>query len=50
MRLSLHSKEGLGKKYFNEPELWKKTENSVREALNEAKLNFVEVQECIAFE
>ena len=49
MRLSLHSKEGLGKKYFNEPELWKKTENSVREALNEAKLNFVEVEGEAAF-
>ncbi len=49
MRLSLHSKGGLGKKYFNEPKLWKKTENSVREALNEAKLNFVEVEDEAAF-
>jgi len=49
MRLSLHSKDGLGKKYFNEPELWEKTEKSVREALNEAKLNFVEVKGEAAF-
>ena len=49
MRLSLHSKDGLGKKYFNEPELWKKTENSVREALYEAKLNFIEVEGEAAF-
>ena len=34
MRLSLHNKEGLGKKYVNEPELWLETENWVREALN----------------
>ena len=34
MRLSLHSKEGLGKKYVDEPELWLETENWVREALN----------------
>ena len=31
------SKEGLGEKYFNEPKFWKKTEKSVRDALNEAK-------------
>ena len=49
MRLSLHSKDGLGEKYFNEPELWEKTENFVREALNEAKLNFVEVEGEAAF-
>ena len=38
MRLSLHNKNGLGEKYFNEPELWEKTESSVRDALNEAKI------------
>jgi len=49
MRLSLHDKEGLGKKYFNEPELWESTEESVRNALNEAKLNYTEVPGEAAF-
>ena len=49
MRLSLHNKEGLGKKYFNEPELWIKTENAVRLALNEAGLNYIEVEGEAAF-
>ena len=43
MRLSLHDEEGLGKKYVNDPELWQKTEHSVREALIEGEFNFVEV-------
>ena len=30
MRFSTHAAEGLGKKYVNEPELWKKTEDMVR--------------------
>ena len=35
MRLSKHSKEGLGKKYVDEPELWITTEQEVREAMLE---------------
>ena len=31
MRFSTHEPEGLGKKYVNEPELWKKTEDMVRD-------------------
>ena len=42
MRLSLHNKEGLGKKYVNEPELWLQTEKWVREALTEGGLDFEE--------
>jgi len=49
MRLSLHDKKGLGEKYFNEPKLWEKTENFVREALDEAKLNYIEVEGEAAF-
>ena len=49
MRLSLHNEEGLGKKYVNSPKLWKKTENSVREALKDGKFNFVEVPGEAAF-
>ena len=33
MRLSKHSKEGLGKKYVDNEELWIKTEAQVRSAL-----------------
>jgi len=49
MRLSLHDKAGLGKKYINEPELWLETENWVREALTEGKLDFSEVHGEAAF-
>ena len=40
MRLSLHDKNELGKKYVNHPELWIKTEEWVREALIEGKIEF----------
>ncbi|MEI6279834.1 MAG: threonine--tRNA ligase, partial [Verrucomicrobiae bacterium] len=33
MRFSTHAADGLGKKYVNEPELWKKTEDMVRKVL-----------------
>jgi len=49
MRLSLHDKEGLCKKYVNEPELWKETEEIVRTALTEGGFNFVEVPNEAAF-
>ena len=49
MRLSLHSKDGLGEKYVNEPELWLETEKWVREALIEGKLDFEEVEGEAAF-
>ena len=49
MRLSLHNKEGLGKKYVNEPELWLETENWVREALTEGGISFEEVPGEAAF-
>jgi threonyl-tRNA synthetase len=49
MRLSLHDEEGLGKKYINEPELWLKTEQWVREALQEGNIDFVEVPGEAAF-
>ena len=39
MRLSLHDPNMLGDKYVNEPKLWVKTENLVREALNEGNIN-----------
>jgi threonyl-tRNA synthetase len=49
MRLSLHSPEKLGKKYVNEPELWKETETMVRQVLIESGIPFVEVQDEAAF-
>jgi threonyl-tRNA synthetase len=49
MRLSLHSKEDLGKKYVNESDLWLETEQWVREALVEGKLDFEEVPGEAAF-
>ena len=42
MRLSLHDPKGLGKKYIDNPKLWKKTEEDVRGALKDAGLKFVE--------
>jgi threonyl-tRNA synthetase len=49
MRFSTHSKEGLGKKYVNEPELWLKTEDMVRKVLIDSGINYVEVANEAAF-
>lgn len=49
MRLSKHSKEGLGKKYVDEPELWIKTEEQVRKALDATGVPYVEVEDEAAF-
>ena len=49
MRLSLHSPEKLGQKYVNEPELWKETEDMVRQVLIASKIPYVEVQDEAAF-
>ncbi len=49
MRLSLHDPNKLGEKYVDEPELWIKTENLVRESLIDGKLNFIEIPGEAAF-
>src|SRR5688572_13276580 len=49
MRLSLHSPEKLGVKYVNEPELWKETEEMVRNVLIESNIPYIEVQDEAAF-
>jgi threonyl-tRNA synthetase len=49
MRFSTHGREGLGKKYVHEPELWKKTEDMVRQVLIDSKINYVEVPNQAAF-
>ena len=49
MRFSTHAADGLGKKYVNEPQLWKKTEDMVRNVLIESGINYVEVPNEAAF-
>ncbi len=49
MRFSLHSKEGLGKKYVDNERLWLKTEEMVRNAMSRGKIPFVEVENEAAF-
>src|ERR1039458_7657963 len=49
MRFSTHGKEGLGKKYVNEPELWVQTENMVRDVLKNSGINYMEVSNEAAF-
>jgi len=49
MRLSLHAKSGLGKKYVDNERLWLKTEDMVRRAMQNGGVPFVEVQNEAAF-
>ena len=49
MRLSLHEPSKLGKKYVDEPELWKETEALVRDVLIRTNTPFVEVPDEAAF-
>jgi len=49
MQLSKHVPEKLGKKYVDEPELWIKTEDQVRQALIKLNVPFVEVEDEAAF-
>jgi threonyl-tRNA synthetase len=49
MRLSLHSKDGLGKKYVDNERLWLKTEDMVRRAMTNGGVPFVEVANEAAF-
>ncbi|MDO8577769.1 MAG: threonine--tRNA ligase, partial [Dehalococcoidales bacterium] len=49
MRLSTHSQAGLGKKYVNNPELWLKTENMVRQAMEHHHIPYYEVADEAAF-
>ena len=49
MRFSTHSKEGLGKKYVDDPVLWDKTENMVRRVLDESGIKYAEVANEAAF-
>jgi threonyl-tRNA synthetase len=49
MRLSLHSKEGLGKKYVDNERLWLKTEDMVRRAMQNGNVPYVEAADEAAF-
>jgi len=49
MRLSLHGKAGLGKKYVDNERLWFKTEDMVRRAMINGNVPFVEVEDEAAF-
>jgi len=49
MRLSLHDPAKLGKKYVDEPELWKETEALVRDVLIRTNTPFKEVADEAAF-
>jgi threonyl-tRNA synthetase len=49
MRFSTHSANGLGKKYVDEPALWKQTEDMVRKVLIDSKIPYVEVPNEAAF-
>jgi len=48
-RISTSAPEGMGKKYVDEPALWKQTEDMVREVLKTSGINFVEVANEAAF-
>jgi threonyl-tRNA synthetase len=49
MRLSLHSKAGLGKKYVDNERLWLKTEEMVRNAMKNGNVPYVEAEDEAAF-
>lgn len=49
MRFSTHDPRKLGQKFVNEPMLWKKTEDMVRQVLIESKIPFEEVANEAAF-
>jgi len=49
MRLSKHSKVGLGKKYVDNEKLWRATEAQVRNALEKSGVPFVEAEDEAAF-
>ncbi len=49
MRFSTHDPARLGQKFVDEPELWKKTEDMVRQVLVDSGINFLEVPNEAAF-
>ncbi len=49
MRFSTHDPAKLGQKFVDNPELWKKTEDMVRDVLQRSGINYIEVPNEAAF-
>lgn len=49
MRFSTHDPAKLGEKFVNDPELWKQTEDMVRDVLIKSGINYVEIPNEAAF-
>jgi len=49
MRLSTHSKDGLGKKYVDSEALWLKTEDMIRVAMKNKNIKYTEIADEAAF-
>src|SRR5258707_8253700 len=49
MRFSNHDPSKVGQKFVDEPELWKQTEDMVREVLKKSGINYLEVPNEAAF-
>lgn len=49
MRFSTHDPKKLGEKFVDEPKLWEKTENMVRNVLIESKIPYIEIPNEAAF-
>lgn len=49
MHFSTHDSSGLGKKYIDDPAMWKKTEDMVRRVLKESGIAYTEVPNGAAF-
>lgn len=49
LRLSKHSKEGLGKKYIDDEAAWVRTEEMVRRVMRKAGVPFIEAEDEAAF-
>lgn len=49
MRFSTHDPKRLGEKFVNDPVLWKKTEDMVRQVLIDSKIPYIEVPNEAAF-
>src|SRR6185369_3036443 len=49
MRFSTHDPARLGQKFVDEPALWKRTEDMVRQVLIDSQINYVEVANEAAF-
>src|SRR5205814_10579721 len=49
MRFSTHDPSGLGQKFVDGPELWKKTEEMTRRVLKNSEIDYVDVTNEAAF-